>query len=233
MEETKTENKYKITMEEMIQVGLGYGHEKSKLNPKMKDYVLKQKDKVFIIDLDKTAEKLEQALDFVSQLRKEGKIVLFVGTKVAMRDLVKKTAEESKSPYVVDRWIGGTFTNFKELRKRIEYFKDLEAKTKEIEFEKKYVKKERIKMMKEIERLKIKFDGIKNMEQLPSAIFIVDVEEDKIALKEAIQSKVPVIAIADTNVDPTKISFPIPGNDDAYTSVEYVLYKIQEALKGE
>jgi small subunit ribosomal protein S2 len=233
MEETKTENKYKITMEEMIQVGLGYGHDKSKLNPKMKDYVLKQKDKVFIIDLDKTAEKLEQALDFVSQLRKEGKTVLFVGTKVAMRDLVKNTALECKSPYVVDRWIGGTFTNFKELRKRIEYFKDLEAKTKEIEFEKKYVKKERIKMMKEIERLKIKFDGIKNMEQLPAAIFIVDVEEDKIALSEAIQSKVPVIAIADTNIDPTKITFPIPGNDDAYTSVEYVLYKIQESFKAE
>jgi small subunit ribosomal protein S2 len=199
----------------------------------MKDHVLKKKEKVFIIDLDKTPEKLEQALDLVSQLRKEGKTVLFVGTKVAMRDLVKNTALECKSPYVVDRWIGGTFTNFKELRKRIEYFKDLEAKTKEIEFEKKYVKKERIKMMKEIERLKIKFDGIKNMEQLPAAIFIVDVEEDKIALSEAIQSKVPVIAIADTNIDPTKITFPIPGNDDAYTSVEYILYKIQESFKAE
>jgi small subunit ribosomal protein S2 len=233
MADTKTESKYNISIEEMIQAGLGYGHEKAKLNPKMKDYVLRQKDRVFVIDLDKTAEKLEKALDFVSQLRKEGKVVLFVGTKVAMRDLVKKVAEETKSPYVVDRWIGGTFTNFKELKKRIGYFKDLEARVKEIDFEKKYVKKERIKMMKEIERLKIKFDGIKGMEQLPDAIFIVDAVEDKIALGEARQSKIPVIAIADTNVDPTQITFPIPGNDDAYTSVEYVLYKIQSILKGE
>jgi len=234
MSETKTDKKgdYNISVDEMIQAGLGYGHDKSKLNPKMKEYIAKQKDRVYIIDLEKTAEKLTEALDLVKKLKSEGKTIAFIGTKVAMRDLVKAIAVKTGSPYVTERWIGGVFTNFKEIRKRINYFKDLELKTTEIDFEKKYVKKERLKMMKELERLRIKFDGVKNMEQLPDAAFIVDVEKDDLALKEARQCGIKVIALADTNVDPTKIDYPIPANDDAYTSVEYVLYKIEEVLGG-
>jgi small subunit ribosomal protein S2 len=232
MEETKTEKKtgYNISVDEMITAGLGYGHDKSKLNPKMKDYVARQKDRVYVIDLEKTAEKLTEALDYLKQLKSEGKTIAFVGTKVAIRDLVRNIAIKCNSPYVTERWIGGVFTNFKEIKKRINYFKDLETKTKEMDFEKKYVKKERLMMAKELERLKLKFDGVKNMEQLPSAVFIVDVENDDLAVKEARQCGIKVIAIADTNVDPTLIDYPIPGNDDAYTSVEYVLYKIEEVL---
>ncbi len=235
MEETKTDKKadYNISVDEMIQAGLGYGHDKSKLNPKMKDYVAKQKDRVWILDLEKTAEKLSEALDFIKKIKDEGKIILFVGTKVATRELLKAVALECKSPYVSDRWIGGTFTNFKEIRKRIGYFKELEAKTKDIDFEKKYVKKERLQIAKEIERLTLKFNGIKNMEELPAAVFIIDVEEDVIALNEARQAGVKVIAIADTNINPTLIDYPIPANDDAYTSVEYILYKIQEVITGQ
>lgn len=234
MEEITTEKKigYGITVDEMIQAGLGYGHDKSKLNPKMKDYIAKQKDRIHIIDLDKTAEKLTEALDFVKKIKSEGKSIAFVGTKVAVRDLVKEIAIKCNSPYVTERWIGGVFTNFKEIRKRINYFKDLEAKTKEIDFEKKYVKKERLTMLKELERLRLKFDGVKNMEQLPEAVFIVDVEKDVLALTEARQCGIKVIALADTNVNPKLINYPIPGNDDAYTSIEYVLYKIEEVLNG-
>lgn len=228
MEETKIN--YNISINDMIEAGLGYGHDKSKLNPKMKEYVAKQKDRVSLIDLEKTAQKLSEAMDFVKQLKSEGKTIVFVGTKVATRDLVKTTALKCNSPYVVDRWIGGLFTNFKEIKKRINYFKDLEASVKEEGFEKKYVKKERLKMMKELERLRIKFDGVKNMEELPGAIFIVDVDQDEIALKEAIQCGVKIIAISDTNVNPQELDYPIPGNDDAYTAVEYVLYKIEEVL---
>lgn len=234
MEETKTEKKtgYNISVDEMIAAGLGYGHDKSKLNPKMKDYIAKQKDRVYLIDLEKTAEKLTEALDFIKQLKSEGKTIAFVGTKVAIRELVKEIALKCNAPYVTERWIGGVFTNFKEIRKRINYFKELEAKTKEMDFERKYVKKERLTMMKELERLGHKFNGVKEMEQLPSAVFIVDVEKDDLALKEARQCGIKVVAIADTNVDPTLIDYPIPGNDDAYTSVEYVLYKIEEVLGG-
>jgi small subunit ribosomal protein S2 len=234
MEETKIEKKigYNISVDEMIVAGLGYGHDKSKLNPKMKEYIARQKDRVYVIDLEKTAEKLTEALDYIKQLKSEGKSIAFVGTKVAVRDLVKNIAVKCSAPYVAERWIGGVFTNFKEIRKRINYFNELELKTKEADFEKKYVKKERLTMMKELERLRLKFDGVKNMEQLPTAVFIVDVEKDDLALKEARQCGIKVIAIADTNVDPTLIDYPIPGNDDAYTSVEYVLYKIEEVLGG-
>ncbi|MFZ3054671.1 MAG: 30S ribosomal protein S2 [Minisyncoccales bacterium] len=234
MEETKTEKKigYNISIDDMIVAGLGYGHDKSKLNPKMKEYIAKQKDRVYLIDLDKTAEKLTEALDYLKLLKSEGKTIAFVGTKIAVKDLVKEIALKCNAPYVTERWIGGVFTNFKEIRKRINYFKELEAKTKEMDFEKKYVKKERLVMAKELERLAHKFNGVKEMEQLPAAVFIVDVEKDDLALKEARQCGIKVIAIADTNIDPTLIDYPIPGNDDAYTSVEYVLYKIEEVLGG-
>ncbi len=234
MEETKTDKKigYDISVEEMIQAGIGYGHDKSKLNPKMKDYIAKQKDRVHLIDLEMAAEKLTEALDFVKQVKSEGKTIVFVGTKVATRDLVRDIAIKCNSSYVTERWIGGVFTNFKEIRKRINYFKELEAKTKEIDFEKKYVKKERLMMVKELERLRLKFGGVKDMEQLPAAVFIVDIEKDELALKEARQCGIKIIAMADTNVNPELIDYPIPGNDDAYTSIEYVLYKIEEVFNG-
>ncbi|HOS88279.1 MAG TPA: 30S ribosomal protein S2 [Candidatus Pacearchaeota archaeon] len=235
MEETKTDQKtkYNIIVDDLIGAGLGFGHEKSKLHPKMKPYIVKSKDRVYIIDLEQTAEKLEQALDFVQQNRIVGKKILFVGTKAATRGLIEKVAQETKSPYVKERWIGGTFTNFKEIRKRINYFKELEAKTQEINFEQKYVKKERLAIAKELERLRIKFQGIKDMEELPGALFVADVQRDIIAVREANQVGVKTIAIVDTNIDPTLIDYPIPGNDDAYTAVQYVLNKIQEALLGE
>lgn len=232
MEEIKVDKKanYNISVEEMIGAGLGFGHQKSKLHPKMKPFVAKPKDKVYLIDLEITAEKLEKALDFVAKLRMEGKKILFVGTKVAARGLIKAIADETKSPYVNGRWIGGTFTNFKEIRKRIGYYKDLEAKTKEIDFAKKYVKKERLQMAKELERLTLKFFGIREMEELPGAVFISDIERDIIAIKEARQAGVKIIAIADTNVDPTLVDYAIPANDDAVSSIDYILGKIKENL---
>ena len=229
MEEIKN-NTHNLSLDEMITAGLAFGHQKSKLHPKMKNFVTKPKDKVYLIDLEQTIEKFNKALDFVKQAKMEGKSILFVGTKIATKDLVLETAKKCKSSYVTERWIGGVFTNFKEIRKRINYFKELEMKTMEIDFEKKYVKKERLTMMKELARLRLKFDGVKNMEELPAAVFIVDVTKDEIALTEARQCGIKVIALADTNVNPKLIDYPIPGNDDAYTSIEYILYKIEEVL---
>ncbi len=230
--ETNTKTKYNISVEEMIKAGLGFGHTKSKLHPKMKPYIAKPKDKVYLIDLEQTAEKLEKVLDFVLQNRIAGKKILFIGTKVATRGLIEEVAKETKSPFVKERWIGGTFTNFKEIRKRINYFNELEAKTKEIDFAKKYVKKERLAMAKELERLSLKFQGIREMDELPAALFVVDIKRDMIAVKEARQAGIKIIAIVDTNVDPSLVDYPIPGNDDAFTSVQYILSKIQEVLLG-
>jgi len=231
--DTETAKKeYGLSLEEMIKAGLGFGHKKSKLHPKMKDYVAKQKDKIYLIDLEKTAEKLGEALDFLKQVKQEGKTILFVGTKIAARDLVEETAKACNCPFVNERWIGGTFTNFKEIRKRINYFKELENKTKDPEFEKNYVKKERLSIQKELERMNAKFRGIKDMEELPAAVLALSAHKESIAVKEAQKLGVKVIALVDTDTDPTGIDYPIPANDDAFSSIEYILNKVQEVLKG-
>jgi small subunit ribosomal protein S2 len=233
METEIVKKEYGILIDDMIKAGLGFGHQKSKLHPKMKEYTAKMKDRVYLIDLEKTAEKLSEALNFLKSLKQEGKGILFVGTKVATRKLVKEVAESCKSPYVNERWIGGTFTNFKEIRKRINYFKELENKTKDPEFEKKYVKKERLTIQKEIERMRMKFNGIKDMEELPGAVFVLSADKEDITIKEAKKCGIKTVAIVDTNTDPSSIDYIIPANDDAFTSLEYILYKIQEVLKTE
>lgn len=229
MEETQI-NKYNLSLDEMIAAGLAFGHQKSKLHPKMKNFVTKPKDKVYLIDLEQTIEKFTKALDFVNQIKMEGKSILFVGTKIATKDLILGTAKKCKAPFVTERWIGGTFTNFKEIRKRISLFKEIEAKLNDPEVAKKYVKKERIKMAKDLERMEIKFGGIKEMEQLPYAVFVVDMDKEAMAVKEAREVGVKIIAIADTNTNPNFADYPILANDDAYSSVNYILKKIEEVL---
>ena len=233
MDTQTTTQKYNILIDDMIKAGLGFGHQKSKLHPKMKDYTAKIKDKVYLIDLEKTATKLTEALDYLKSLKQEGKGIIFVGTKVATRKIIEDVANSCKFPYVNQRWIGGTFTNFKEIRKRIGYLKELEDKTKDSEYEKKYVKKERLTIQKEIDRMEMKFSGIKNMEELPGAIFVLSADKESIAVKEAKKCGIKVVAIVDTNTDPAPIDYIIPANDDAFTSVEYILYKVQEVLKTE
>jgi len=229
MEDIKT-NTHNLSLDEMITAGLAFGHQKSKLHPKMKNFVTKPKDKVYLIDLEQTVEKFNKALDFVKQAKMEGKTILFVGTKIATKDLVLETAKNCKSPFVTERWIGGTFTNFKEIRKRIALFKDIESKLADPEVNKKYVKKERFKMAKALERMEVKFGGIKVMESLPDIVFIVDMDKEAMAVKEARETGVKIIAIADTNTNPMFADYPIPANDDAYSSVKYILKKIEEVF---
>lgn len=229
MEETQI-NKYNLSLDEMISAGLAFGHQKSKLHPKMKNFVTKPKDKVYLIDLEQTIEKFNKALDFIKQAKIEGKSILFVGTKIATKGLMLETAKNCKSSFVTERWIGGTFTNFKEIRKRISLFKEIEAKLNDPEVAKKYVKKERIKMAKDLERMEIKFGGIKNMESLPDIVFIADMDKEAMAVKEAREVGVKIVAIADTNVNPNLADYPITANDDAYSSVSYILKKIEEVL---
>jgi small subunit ribosomal protein S2 len=223
------EDEFKLDVEEMAKAGLHFGHRTSKVHPKMMPFIFGARNTVHIIDLEKTKEKFKEALDFIKNLVSEGKTILFVGTKTQIKDLVKEVATECDFPYINERWLGGTFTNFKVIRKRVEYLLDLEKKKAEGYFEK-YTKKERAEIEKEIEKLEKKFGGLRKMENLPEAIFVCDMVKDKLAIKEAKMKGVKVIAICDTNADPTLADFPIPANDDAISSVKYILEKVKDAI---
>lgn len=225
-------NEFGINMEEMLKAGLHFGHRTSKLHPKMELFVCGVRNTVHIIDLERTSEKLKEALEFIKQLMREQKILLLVGTKIQHRELVENIAKEYNLPYITERWLGGTLTNFQVMEKRIEYLKEMEEKKQLGELEK-YTKKERIKIDRELQNLEIKFGGIKNLERAPDAIFICDMGKDDLAVKEARIKGIPIIAIADTNVDPTSVDFPIPANDDAISSVKYILEKVAEVIKSQ
>lgn len=226
---TKKEN-LALNIKKMTQAGLHFGHRTSRIHPKMKPYLHSVKSTVHIIDLEKTLKKLEQALKFIQELISENKTLVLIGTKIHAKKLVKEIAEECGLFYVNERWIGGTFTNFEIIKKRINYFKDLEKKKIEKELEK-YTKKEKIKITQELERLEIKFGGIKEMEKLPDAIFVLDMRKDDLAIKEAKMKGIKIIGISDTNVDPTLADYSIPANDDAISSLKYILEKVKEAVK--
>lgn len=234
MPETKRKTKEKkadfnIDPEEMMRAGLHFGHKASKCHPKMRPFLYGVRNTVHIIDLEKTKEKFIEALKFIQELFSENKTLLIIGTKIYVKGLVKEIGEELGLPYVNDRWLGGTFTNFETIQKRIEYFKELERRKAAGELEK-YTKKEKAKIEKELRDLEIKFGGMKTLKKLPDAIFVLDMEKDSLAVKEARQKGVKVIGIADTNVDPTLADFPIPANDNAILSVKYILEKVKEAI---
>jgi len=218
-----------LNIDEMANAGLHLGHKTSKLHPKMLPYIFGVRNNVHIIDLEKTREKLKEALNFIQKLIKEKKIILVVGTKIQLKELVKEFATQFNFPYINHRWLGGTFTNFEIIKKRVEYLKELEEKKEKGEFEK-YTKKERLLLERKLSKLKEKFEGIKKLEKIPEVVFILDMEKDNLAVKEAKIMGIKIIAISHTNVDPTLADFPIPANDDAITSVQYILEKIKEAI---
>jgi len=228
-EDMEKENPFNLNVEEMARAGLHFGHKTSKVHPKMFPFIFGVRNTVHIIDLEKTKQKFEEALKFIQELVSQNKVILFVGTKPQIKDLVKEIATELGYPYVNERWLGGTFTNFEVIKKRAEYLKDLEKKKAEGFFEK-YIKRERAEIEKKIQKLEKKFGGIKNLEKLPDAIFVCDMVKDKLAVKEARRKGVKIIAISDTNADPTLADYPIPANDDAISSVKYILEKVKEVI---
>jgi len=232
-EETKKAKieEVKLNMEEMLSSGLGVGHTVSRLHPKMKIYVSGIKNNANIIDLEKTSKEFGKALKFISNLVADNKKIIFVGTKIQMKELVKTAAENCNVPYVTERWLGGIFTNFETISKRVDYFKEMEKKKATGEFNK-YTKKERLQFDKELEKLRVKFEGIKNMSKLPEAVFIADLKKDITCAKEAKRKGIFIVAIADTNIDPGLADYPIPANDDAISSVKYILEKITETIKN-
>ncbi|GBE16822.1 30S ribosomal protein S2 [bacterium BMS3Abin15] len=217
------------SMEEMLKNGVHFGHQKSRRNPKMDEYIFTTRDGMNIINLQETSEKLEEALEFAKKIKKEGKKILFVGTKKQAKDLTRSAAKRCEMPYSVERWLGGTFTNFKVIRGRTKYLKDSQEDLAKGKFEK-YTKFERMKKAEELEKLEKKMGGIKDMDDLPGAVFIVDINENSSAVREAAKVGVPIISLTDTNVDPLKVDYPIPANDDAISSIRLMLGYVCKAI---
>ena len=215
--------------EEMMLTGMHLGHRTSKLNPRMKDYIVGIKNTVHVIDLDQTAQSLRKALDYIEDLLKKNGSLLICGTKVPLANLVKETAIESGLPFVNNRWLGGTFTNFPVISKRVNIYKEILKQKSEGQWEK-YTKKEQVEKEKELSDLENNFEGLVKMEKLPEAVFICDLVKDKLCLKEAQKKGIKTIAIVDTNADPLLVDYPIPANDDAINSVKFILDKVKEVV---
>jgi small subunit ribosomal protein S2 len=213
----------------MLKSGVHFGHQKSRKHPSMNEYVYTTRKGINIIDLQKTSEKLDEALEFLKTLKESGKKVLFVGTKKQSHDLIKSIAKRLDMPFVVDRWLGGTFTNFKNIKGRTKYLKDQEDLMAKGEF-KKYTKFEQAKKNEELEKMEGKMGGIKDMMELPGAIFVIDLKADNLAVKEAKKMGVQVIALADTNVDASEADYVIPANDDAISSIRIILSYVGKTL---
>lgn len=217
-------------IEEMMKAGVHLGHAKSKNHPAMQPYIFGVRNTISIIDLIKTKEKLSSALGFLKDVASRGGLILLVGTRPAARKIIQEVAGETKMPYFVERWIGGTLTNFKMISKRVEYMETLEREKASGEMEK-YTKKERMKREEEIVRLKKNFDGLRTLKRLPDAVFIVDINEDDTAVREARRLKIPVVALCDTNSNIDLVDYPIPSNDDALPAVRYMVGNVGEAIK--
>lgn len=220
-----------LSVEQMLKSGVHFGHKKARWNPKMKPYIFTVRNNIHIIDLEKSLKLLSQALNFIENLVKNGGKILFVGTKPQVRELVQEIAKSIDMPYVNNRWLGGTFTNFFQIKKRIKYLNDQEAKMTHGELEK-YTKYEQLRFKKEIERMNEKMGGIKKMDNIPQAIFVADAKENELAVREAREVKIPVIGIVDTNVDPDMIDYPIPANDDALSSLKYILGIVAKSISA-
>jgi len=216
-------------IKEMVDAGVHYGHQTRKWNPKMKPYLMKDKGGIYIIDLEKTVQCLDKASAYLSEIASKGKKVLFVGCKRQAQDAVKEAAEAAGQFFVNHRWLGGTLTNLTTIRRSVERLKYLEDIEKQPEF-KAMSKKELSALGREREKLFRNLDGIRGMEKLPDAIVIVDSARETIAVAEARRLNIPVIAIVDSNADPAKVDYPIPGNDDAIRSIRIILQNLVDSV---
>ncbi len=218
-----------VSMKQLLEAGVHFGHQTRRWNPKMAEYIFTERNGIYIIDLQKTVKKLEEAYSFVREVAVEGKNVLFVGTKKQAMDSIKEEAERAGDYYVNARWLGGMLTNFTTIRRRIGRLKQLRAMEADGTFEL-LPKKEVIKLKLEIEKLEKFLGGIENMEEMPGALFIVDPRKEKIAVAEAKKLGIPVVAIVDTNCDPDEIDYVIPGNDDAIRAVKLIAGAMASAI---
>ncbi|MCY7492181.1 30S ribosomal protein S2 [Bacillus safensis] len=218
-----------ISMKQLLEAGVHFGHQTRRWNPKMKRYIFTERNGIYIIDLQKTVKKVEEAYNFTKNLAADGGKILFVGTKKQAQDSVKEEAIRSGMFYVNQRWLGGTLTNFETIQKRIKRLKDIEKMQENGTFEV-LPKKEVVQLKKELERLEKFLGGIKDMKSLPDALFIIDPRKERIAVAEARKLNIPIIGIVDTNCDPDEIDVVIPANDDAIRAVKLLTAKMADAI---
>lgn len=222
----------KVDIKKLLESGVHFGHKTSRWHPKMAPYIHSKRAGSHIIDLTKTVDKLEEALNFLEKTASEGRQVLLVGTKRQAKEAIGKAADETKMPFVNERWIGGVLTNRSTIDGRIKHLKDLESKMESGTLAAKYNKLELQRFQEEIEDMNFKYGGIKDMTSKPAAVFVVDVIDNLNAVKEAKKLKIPVVAIVDSNADPSLADYPIPGNDDAIKSVALICDYVVQAIKA-
>jgi small subunit ribosomal protein S2 len=218
-----------LTMKELLEAGVHFGHQTKRWNPKMQKYIFGERNGIYIIDLQKTLKKFRDAYSFVRDLSSQGGTMLFIGTKKQAQETVFEEASRCGMYYVNQRWLGGTLTNFATIRKSIARLKKLEEMKETGEYDR-LPKKEALELDREREKLEKALVGIKTMETLPSSVFIIDPRKEKIAVAEAQRLGIPIVAIVDTNCDPTGIDYPIPGNDDAIRAVRLITARIVDAI---
>lgn len=218
-----------VSMKQLLEAGVHFGHQTRRWNPKMAEYIFTERNGIYIIDLQKTVKKLEEAYNFIRSLTEEGKSILFVGTKKQAQESIKEEALRCGSYFVNARWLGGMLTNFTTIRRRVNRLKQLREMQENGTFDL-LPKKEVIKLNLEIVKLKKFLGGIENMQDLPSALFIVDPRKEKIAVLEARKLGIPIVAVVDTNCDPDEVDYVIPGNDDAIRAVKLLVSVVANAV---
>ena len=218
-----------ISMKQLLEAGVHFGHQTRRWNPKMARYIFTERNGIYIIDLQKTVRKMEEAYNYVKTLSSEGGTILFVGTKKQAQEAMKDEALRCNMFYVNERWLGGMLTNFRTIQARVARLKELEKMFEDGTTEQ-YPKKEVILMQRELEKLQKNLGGIKDMKKIPGAIFVIDSKKEEIAVAEAHKLHIPVVATVDTNCDPDVVDFPIPANDDAIRAVRLLASKMADAI---
>ena len=218
-----------ISMKQLLEAGVHFGHQTRRWNPKMAKYIFTERNGIYIIDLQKTVRKVDEAFNFIRSVAEEGKSILFVGTKKQAQEAVKEEALRANMFYVNERWLGGMMTNFQTIQKRVNRLKELETMEADGTFDV-LTKKEVLGLRHEMDRLEKYLGGIKEMNRLPGALFIVDPRKERIAVAEARKLNIPIVAIVDTNCDPDEIDYVIPGNDDAIRAVRLLTGRMADAV---
>ena len=218
-----------VSMKQLLEAGVHFGHQTRRWNPKMKPYIYTERNGIYIIDLQKSVGKVDEAYDAVSDIAAQGGTILFVGTKKQAQDSIKSEAERCGMYYVNERWLGGMLTNFRTIQSRIARLKEIETMSEDGTFDV-LPKKEVIQIKKEMEKLQKNLGGIKEMKRIPDAIFIVDPKKERICVQEAQSLGITLIGIADTNCDPDELDYVIPGNDDAIRAVKLIVSKMADAV---
>lgn len=218
-----------VSMKELLEAGVHFGHQTRRWNPKMAEFIFMERNGIHIIDLQKTVKKIDEAYEFIRKVAEEGKPILFVGTKKQAKNAIKEEALRSGQYYVSERWLGGMLTNYKTIKERIEALNQINEMETDGTFEK-LSKKEVLGLKAKRDKLEKNLGGIKNMEGMPGAIFVVDPKKEHIAVKEARTLGIPIVGMIDTNCDPEEVDYPIPANDDAIRAVKLIATKISDAI---